>query len=532
MTWTALRRASAVAPLLCAGAVHAASLVPNDPGIAGGLKLWLRCADVNYDATAGIWTDSSGNGKDASVPGGNPNGYGSASFTKPELVSGQNGTLFSNAFAAIEYETAAGSGIFELLGSTDINGNTGFSNLTIIAVYKCTTYKGTARPLGVGSYAIDGVAADNYNLGCDPSIRKDNGRLGDGSYTGSNTKPPGYFIRSSRMTSANEDIDEWFTVTPAGGLEHVLHLDAGAFTTRLDEFYLGTLWTRSGSTGSDTVGSIAEVLVYNTALSDQEIEDINTWLRANVGMPVAPPPLVTNALSPAELGATNIVVGNDSGGSAATYSGHYRVSVSNVAGQTFAPTQDVYVSDVTFQLGADSEANPFGNGESLSLQLYEGTNLAPVHALGPAIARSLDGLFLLAGRYITFALPRDEADAVGLLRVGQAYTLALSSSASNGVFISRSVPPGENPAGTDAPSGQGFEAGTVTGAGQLHDTEYYVQGTAPPAPDAPSGLTANAGNRRVRLDWDDNTQQGFSHFAVNSTLLRALRACDLSNSCG
>jgi len=494
------------AALICACAIaRAAPLAPNDPAVSDGLRLWLRTPHLNYDTDSGVWTDSSGNGHDTSVPPGNPDGHASASFTKPDLLTGQSGTIFGNSFSAIEYETDSGNKVFELLGATNINGDVGFSNLTIIAVLRTTSYAGTARPVGVGSLAVDGITVDNYNLGCDPSIRKDNGSLGSGAYTGSNTRPAGYFIRASRMMSSNSNIDEWFTVTAADGFEHVLHLDSGAFATRLDEFYLGTLWTRSGSSGSDTVGQIAEVAVYNSALTEQQIADINDWLLENVGVPLAAPPLVTNALSPAALGATNIVASND-----ADYSGTYRVSSSNTAGQTFAPTASVFVSAITFQLGADS--SPFGADDTIALQVYEGTNLA--QALGEPVTRSLENLSLVAGDYVTFALTEKETDGIGLLQNGQTYALALSSSTSNGIFISRSVPPGENPAGTDEPTGQGFEDGVVDGSTHLHDTEFYVQGEAPPPPEAPTALTAAAGNRKVTLDWDDATQQGFSHFAV------------------
>ena len=126
-------------------------------------------------------------------------------------------------------------------------------------------------------------------------MRKDNGQIGAGSYSSSvPTDTP--FIRSARMDS--DGVDEWFNTD--GTLDAVLSNAGSAFTTSSDTFYLGDL--RAGATavpgfnGTSTAEiDVVEVLVYNTALSDTQVADINEWLVANLGG--ALPPAITSFTS-------------------------------------------------------------------------------------------------------------------------------------------------------------------------------------------------------------------------------------------
>ena len=48
---------------------YAQELTPDDPAIASNLGVWFQDAENLFDPDAGIWSDSSGNGNDASQVG-------------------------------------------------------------------------------------------------------------------------------------------------------------------------------------------------------------------------------------------------------------------------------------------------------------------------------------------------------------------------------------------------------------------------------------------------------------------------------
>ncbi|MEZ5299880.1 MAG: lamin tail domain-containing protein [Verrucomicrobiales bacterium] len=146
------------------------------------------------------------------------------------------------------------------------------------------------RPVGIGSLAATAQNPGNhFNLGSDPSIRKDNG-----SVTGhSQAVPMGVpFIRRARMDGSG--VKEWFSEDGAATV--ALDSAGTGFTTSSDRLYLGDI--RCGASpvpdfGAGTAPSdfdIIEVLVYTAALSDAQILGINEWLAAHVAG--EPPPLI------------------------------------------------------------------------------------------------------------------------------------------------------------------------------------------------------------------------------------------------
>ena len=52
--------------------VSVAQIAPDDPSIASDLSVWRRDASSTFNSEAGIWTDSSGNERNA-VPAGEVN---------------------------------------------------------------------------------------------------------------------------------------------------------------------------------------------------------------------------------------------------------------------------------------------------------------------------------------------------------------------------------------------------------------------------------------------------------------------------
>jgi len=258
----------------------AAELPPDDPSIVGDLALWLRDADVDYDPGAGLWLDSSGKGNNADGIGT----VGSVVWSTPNLATIAGGTLTPSELDSVHFSGATN----DMLAATGLNGDSGLSELTIIAVYAVSDSQTLTRPLGFGSVAATQANAGNhFNLASDPSIRKDNGQIGSGSYSGSIPLDTP-FIRSARMDAGGAD--EWFNTD---GTPNAVLTNAGAaYTTSTDTFYLGDL--RAGVTAVPGFGStsiaeidIIEVIVYKAALTDAQIADINEWLVANIaGLPV------------------------------------------------------------------------------------------------------------------------------------------------------------------------------------------------------------------------------------------------------
>ncbi len=258
---------------------YAQELAPDDPAIASKLGVWFQDAENLFDPDAGIWSDSSGNGNDAS-PVGIVNVGGPVIFLGPTLSTVSGGSFSGSDLPSVRFS----AGVEDLLQIEDINGGAGLSNLTIFVVYNVEQAGGDAslcRPVGIGSVAaIQQNLGDNYNLGSDPSIRKDNGFVGAGAY--SEVFPlQTTFIRSSRMTPAA--IHEWFNSD--GTLSQVLMTAGSSYTTGTDDFFMGDL--RAGvapvpgvnGTGiSQSDFDVAQVIVYTDALSDEQVAGVNEWL--------------------------------------------------------------------------------------------------------------------------------------------------------------------------------------------------------------------------------------------------------------
>ncbi len=268
--------------LSVSGGVRGATLAPNDPSIGGSLQLWLTDAATNF--SGGTWADASGKGNHATTVGtvnvAGPVTYGSPTLNLMATTIDQNSS-------AVDFAGNAD----DLLVAPNLNGNSGLSQLTIFSVYNVTLFGGTTnltRPVGFGSISATQTLVGNvFNLGGDPSIRKDNGNIGAGAY--SEAHPVNVsFIRITRMDAGG--VDEWFNTTTT--LNPVLTNAGTAFTVAVDEFYLGDL--RAGITpvpgqGTATAPSdfsISQVLVYNGALSDTQIAGINEWLQTPVPEPV------------------------------------------------------------------------------------------------------------------------------------------------------------------------------------------------------------------------------------------------------
>ena len=109
---------------------HAQELAPDDPAIESSLGVWFQDAENLFDSESGIWSDSSGNGNDAS-PVGMVNVGGPITYLAPTSSTVSGGSFSDSDLPAVRFSAA----VEDLLEIEDINGGAGLSNLTIFAVY-------------------------------------------------------------------------------------------------------------------------------------------------------------------------------------------------------------------------------------------------------------------------------------------------------------------------------------------------------------------------------------------------------------
>jgi hypothetical protein len=264
------------------GGVQAQELAPDDASIAGNLGAWFRDAENSFDEETGIWTDSSGNDNHAE-PVGEVTVISPVTFIGPTLGTISGGTFSDEDVAAVHFANDAD----DLLVAPDLNEDAGLTDLTIFVVYNAnflTANPNLTRAVGFGSIsATQANAGNHFNLAGDPSIRKDNGQLGSGTYSEifpSETT----IIRTARMSASA--IDEWFNTD--GTLKKVLNLTGASYTTSSDDYFLGDL--RCGATSTPGFAATApadidiiQTIVYTSALTDDQVAGVNEWLANNIG---------------------------------------------------------------------------------------------------------------------------------------------------------------------------------------------------------------------------------------------------------
>ncbi len=263
--------------MVLAGAAQGVTLVPDDSSVKDNLCLWLRSPDVNFDPATGIWTDISGKVNNAETVG--EVAAFNVTYVLPTLSFGSNSSVFEHVFSTVKFARDAD----ELLRAANFNNGEGLSELTIFAVYRVSnieqTNSGMTRPVGIGSLPGEGAnLGDNFDLAIDVTIRKDNGYV-DGA-TAEHPEDQ-FFIRVSRMNAGG--IDQWFNSN--GTLEQVHSGGGPVYTTSTDNFYLGDLRAGNSPTSGSAIArtdiEIAEVVVYNTSLTEADIIGISEWLQAN-----------------------------------------------------------------------------------------------------------------------------------------------------------------------------------------------------------------------------------------------------------
>lgn len=247
----------------------AAPLAPNDPSIAGGLVSWHRDAATNY--SDGVWN---------SIVGPNLVELGDAEdgsdfYEVPELTSWTPSEGYFDGLTEV-------SGLLfseeesDMLWAAEVAGGDPFEELTLIGVYQTISNSSATRPVGIGSYTEE-VNNNAFNLAADASLRYDNGN----NPTDPTFHLPDLTYRVGVLTDGLvSDYLDGEAITeeefPGGSFEGI---------TKNDNLFIGDLrggindgFTRPQS--SDVI--VSEVIVYNAALTEDQINGIGEWLQLNL----------------------------------------------------------------------------------------------------------------------------------------------------------------------------------------------------------------------------------------------------------
>lgn len=214
-----------------------------------GMELWLS----DTGASAATWPDLSGNGRDAT--------QGTAGKQPAIIAAELNG-----------HQVRRCDGGDRLTGSMPITGTTG----TAFAVGKMNTATaGYGRLLSIAN--IDGQVDYNTAGQCAWIIRNS-----------SNNGMVSY--RAGSLSSHPVTLDTWFVCSSVfDGTNNTLYIDGqttgavgstGTFTSQF--FAIGGHTTE----GDFWTGDIAEVIVYDTALSTGDREDVEDYLGAKYGISI------------------------------------------------------------------------------------------------------------------------------------------------------------------------------------------------------------------------------------------------------
>ncbi len=242
----------------------AVPIAPNDGSIAGDLQVWLRNPASNFNGTT--WSDSSGNGRHAVASA--PDVAGSAG-----LVVSSSGPFAGVPIDSVRFVPSAN----DLMVSSDLNGDAGSSDWTIFALYATNSSVELDRPVGIGPRRV-GPANGHLKLANDGSLRFDNGNNTSNPIPSSSGD---VFLRTVRLDSGS--MSQWYD----GAVDYLNDTTQSAGTipnpTSTDDLYLGD--TRD--TSVDSTSHIIGVAVYNSALTDAQVDGVNEFFLTNV-TPAAP----------------------------------------------------------------------------------------------------------------------------------------------------------------------------------------------------------------------------------------------------
>lgn len=264
-----------------AGAIASAqaAIPPNHSSISDDLLVWLTDAGANY--SEGTWLDSSGRNHHVSEVFSSDGNFGGGSSLNPAVGS----------FGERPTRTGVDIATKGMMGVTGTNGGTGFSDVTIIALYRVSVAENGSRPYGIASKTIehpDGLNADRFHMATDPSIRYDDGANTGGAFIHPEDE---LVLRASRIRDG-EFVSDWFYDVSTGTL--LANLDeetigsgsqrgtaAPNFVTINDDLYLGDIgsWEVQNPTNATQSNyTIVELALYGASLSDSDIQGVADYM--------------------------------------------------------------------------------------------------------------------------------------------------------------------------------------------------------------------------------------------------------------
>ncbi len=220
---------------------------------------------ANYNATNGIWTDSSGNGNNAAVP----NGVTAPTLTANATPNGSSAVSFAGdvqpEYLAITTGLAAGSGYTILAFAEPTQAAYSDANLV-------------GGPTGAVTYRIGPTAGTNYQL------------LGNDvtTFGSSNTGVP--TTAFSMIGAATDNV---------GNATFYFNGSADGTTTGSDAFTspINLLGARAATPTGFFAGNIAELQIYGGVLTASQVQAINQSFINSYVLPVPEPaPLALLAL--------------------------------------------------------------------------------------------------------------------------------------------------------------------------------------------------------------------------------------------
>lgn len=249
---------------------HLASLGAGGPGFTptqlSGLALWLKADSLGLsDGTAvSSWTDSSGNGRNA----------GQATGTKQPLCK----TGIVNGLPVVRFDAT------DCLTTSAIDF-TGTSGLTVFAV-TANIPSGTDRVI-VESSASFSANAGSFILYRDTSnkVQVDHrGNVGNG-----------FCVGTTNITSTATVLTGWYDFTQAVNAENQLYVNGtaegtksgGANNTGAFGNHVLNIGARNDGALIPLNGDIAEIILYNSVLSNASRQLVERYLGAKYGITVA-----------------------------------------------------------------------------------------------------------------------------------------------------------------------------------------------------------------------------------------------------
>ncbi|MCA9217488.1 MAG: PEP-CTERM sorting domain-containing protein [Planctomycetales bacterium] len=254
---------------LSTGNVLGASLAPDDPSIVDGLVSWHRNAATNF--SDGVWKANVG--PDLVTLGEAEDG--TDEFESPEAATWTpeegyfSGLVDVNGVMFLADQS-------DMLWAEGLLGGDQFETLTLIGVYQTLGNTDRTRPVGIGSWT-ESQGKNNFNLSSDASLRYDNGN----NQTDPGLHLPDLTYRAGILSDGLvSDFLDGEAITeeefPGGSFEGI---------TRNDNLFVGDV--RGGLIDGFTGAApedvfVAEVIVYNSVLTEEQVGGIGEWLRENL----------------------------------------------------------------------------------------------------------------------------------------------------------------------------------------------------------------------------------------------------------